>query len=171
MDYQGSHGLFICRHSINLEDYPPEFVGQVKKLFNYYTTADFDTLLQVLESAVKVIDDDEAKGELLITTTAMRIGKIQLLARGLGNEAIEAEKENKKSITEYKKIAEKEREEQNNKDTSFSPSKEAFARIFNNMSEVKGTVGLDVEVSDDSETNDNEQGFDHKAFEEMFKRQ
>lgn len=159
------------RHSINLEDYPLEFVGQVKKLFNYYTTADFDTLLQVLESAVKVIDDDEAKGELLVTTTAMRIGKIQLLARGLGNEAIEAEKENKKSIIEYKKIAEKEREEQNNKDTSFSPSKEAFARIFNNMSEVKGTVGLDVEVSDDSENNDNEQGFDHKAFEEMFKRQ
>lgn len=159
------------RHSINLEDYPPEFVGQVKKLFNYYTTADFDTLLQVLESAVKVIDDDEAKGELLVTTTAMRIGKIQLLARGLGNEAIEAEKENKKSIKEYKKIVEKEREEQNNKDTSFSPSKEAFASIFNNMSEVKGTAGLDVEVSDDNENDGSEQGFNHKAFEEMFKRQ
>ena len=158
-----------ARHGINLDDYPPEFVAQVKKLFGYYTTADFDTLLQVLESAVKVIDDDDAKGELLITTTAMRIGKIQLLAKGLANEAIEAEKENKKSLKEYKDLVDKEREEQNNKDNSFEPVKETLVSVFNSMAEVKDVTTLAIEIDEDTDENNTEQGFDHKAFEELFK--
>lgn len=154
------------RHSVGIEDYPPEFVKQVKKLFNYYTTSDFDTLLQVIESAIKVIDDDEAKGELLVTTTAMRIGKIQLISKGLVNEAQEAEKENKKSMSEYKKIIEKEKEEENNKERGVSPTKEALANVFGNMAEVKNTSGIKVEVLEEEKDSN---GFDHKEFENLFK--
>lgn len=156
------------RHGLNLEDYPVEFVGQIKKLFNYYTTAEFDTLLQVIESAIKSVDDDEAKGELLITTTAMRIGKIQILSKGLANEAVEAEKENKKSMQEYVANVKKEIEEINQEDISVKPSKELLVNLMGGKQEVI-TGGKIVINAEEEEDVGDEAGFDHKAFEKLFK--
>lgn len=163
--------LYI-RHGFGLEDYPPDLVKQVKKLFDFYTTADFDTLLQVIEAAIKNIDTDESKGELLLTTTAMRIGKIQLLSKGLSQEAAQAEIENKKSIRAYKEQVDKEREAILAKDTSKSITKEALSSVFKDISEIKESSGIRVSLEQDTEqeasTVHADGGFDPKEFEKMF---
>lgn len=91
-------------HGINLEDYPLSYVKQVKELFKIYKSNDFDMLLQIVEYANKMIDDDDTKAELILTTTALRIGKVQLLANGdLSLESSDASKENTISIINAQK--------------------------------------------------------------------
>ena len=156
------------RHGINLEDYPTEFTGQVRKLFDYYTTADFDTLLQVLESAIKLIDNDDAKGELLITTTAMRIGKIQLLSKGLQNESLLANQENKISMLKHVEKNKAEQEAINQKDISFMPTKETFAEIFHNMEEVVDINVDEIVIREEQDKKEETSDLDQDAFEDLF---
>ena len=89
------------KHGISLDDYTVEFVKSVKKLYVDYASGDFDTLLQIVEYASNHISNDDAKNEVLLVTTAMRIGKIKLLAAGLNHEQSAGAKENRESITEY----------------------------------------------------------------------
>lgn len=90
------------KHGISLEDYPVDYVKAVKELFDIYGSSDFDVLLQILEYlSNNLTAEDEAKNELLLTTTAMRISKIQLLANGLAKEQSEAITENKISLYEH----------------------------------------------------------------------
>ncbi|MBO5387974.1 MAG: AAA family ATPase [Lachnospiraceae bacterium] len=90
------------KHGISLEDYPVDYVKAVKELFDIYGSSDFDMLLQILEYlSNNLTAEDEAKNELLLTTTAMRISKIQLLANGLAKEQSEAITENKISLYEH----------------------------------------------------------------------
>lgn len=91
------------KHGIALEDYTPEYVKQIKELYNTYTSGDFDMLLQILEYASNSLGKDDAKNEVILITTAMRIGKIKLLADGLRHEQLEASKENNESIVSYSK--------------------------------------------------------------------
>ena len=135
--------LYI-RHGMLIEDFPPEYVQEVKRLFNAYTSSQFDTLLQVIEYANKTVGEDDVKGELILTTSALRIGKIGLLAEGLVDEQKQAEKENKQSIREYKRILDEEVSDKINKVTSFSPTKEAIASYFGGMKDV--TVGQNIEL-------------------------
>lgn len=130
------------KHGISLEDYPVEFVTQVKKLFDMYHSAEFDTALQIIEAASKSIDDDDTKSELIITTTALRIGKVGLLAQGLGSEEKESEKENKVSITNYREQLEQEEHKQFEKIKEYGPTKEALGNVFKQMADVKDTVGI-----------------------------
>lgn len=130
------------KHGIALDDYPPEFIAQIKKIFDIYTSAEFDTLLQVIEAESKFIGDDDTKNELTITTTAMRIGKIGILAQGLAGESAKAEKENKESIIEYNKIVEGDQAKQFEKIREMSATKETLGSVFKQMSDVKNSIGL-----------------------------
>ena len=154
-----------AKHGINSEDYPVEFLTQVKSLFGMYRSSEFDTLLQVIESVARQIDDDDTKGELLITTTAIRIGKIGLLAKGLGGEVAQAEKENKKSIVAFQNNYENDVAKQFEKIRDVSPTKEALSAIFKNMSDVSGsqddlrlTKEIPLDTSENTESNDDNDG-------------
>ena len=89
------------KHGISLEDYTSDYVKTIKSLYDDYTSGDFDMLLQILEYAANHISQDDAKNEVLLTTTAMRIGKVKLLAQGLSKEQSEAVKENRESVITY----------------------------------------------------------------------
>lgn len=130
------------KHGVSLEDYAVEFVTQVKKLFDMYHSAEFDTVLQVIEKASKSIDEDDTKSELIITTTALRIGKIGLLAQGLAGEEKVAEKENSASIVNYRQRVEADEQKQFEKVKEFSPTKEALGAVFKQMSDVKDSAGI-----------------------------
>lgn len=130
------------KHGITLDDYTVEFISQVKKLFDMYHSAEFDTLLQVVEKAAKSIDEDDTKSELIITTTALRIGKVGLLAQGLVNEDKAAEKENTASISKYRQRVEEDEQKQFEKVKEFSPTKEALGSVFKQIADVKDTAGI-----------------------------
>ncbi len=134
------------RNGVSLEDYSIEFLEQINKLFKIYKSTEFDTLLQVIELASKSVDDDDTKSELVITTTALRIGKIGLLAQGLSREAQIAQKENDISITKYRKKMEEEQEKQFEKIPSYAPTKAALSSIFKDMVEIKDTQGI-IDIS------------------------
>ena len=147
------------RHAIDLEDYPVEYVKSVQSLFKIYTSNEFDALLQVLEYASKMIGEDEARNELVITTTALRIGKIGLLASGLGRESAQAEKENKQSITEYRKQAEEEIAHQLDKVQTFSPTKEKLAGLLKGITDVSNTNGIVIAANKKNTSDKAEEGF------------
>lgn len=90
------------RYGIALEDFSPEFLKGVKKIFGAYTSQQFDMLLQIIEYALKMIDSDDTKAELILTMTATRIGKVPMLAVGLTGQDAQAAKENKASLAAYK---------------------------------------------------------------------
>lgn len=121
------------KHGISLEDYPPDYIKSVKELFEMYNSSDFDMLLQILEYLSNSITaEDDAKNELLITTTAMRISKIQLLANGLANEQKEAITENKISLYEHSKKLKVDNDmlsEQMKVDLNTADMKESFDEI------------------------------------------
>lgn len=129
------------KHGINLDDYPVEFLKQVKGVFSIYRSSEFDALLQVIEDASRSVGDDDTKGELIVTTTAMRIGKIGILAQGLGEEVTAAEDENKKSIVKFKEAYESDVSKQFEKIKDTSPTKEALSQVFSGLTEVKDTSG------------------------------
>jgi len=83
------------KFGLNLEDYPLEYIKQIKEFFATYNSDDLDCILQIIEYANKTISVNENSAELVITTTAMRIGKVKLLAIGLQNEADKAIEETK----------------------------------------------------------------------------
>lgn len=153
--------LYI-KHAIALEEYPIEYVEQVKELFKTYKSSEFDALLQVLEYAGKIIGEDDAKNELIITTTAMRIGKIGLIASGLANEKIAAEKENTKSIKEYKDVAQAERDAEIEKVPTYSVTKEKLAGLIKGMTDVKGGNNMNLSVCQPSLISDTEKSGESK---------
>lgn len=124
------------KHGISLDEYSPDFVTSVKELFKVYTSSDFDMLLQVIENATRWIDSDDTKSELIITNTALRIGKIQLLAKGLVGESNKSVDENAESVRKYAKILEDNNKNALEKLPSVDIKKESFSNIFNCMSEV-----------------------------------
>lgn len=92
------------KHGISLEEYPVEYIKSIKELFDMYTSSDFDVLLQILEYlSNNLTSEDDNKNQLLLTTTAMRISKIELLANGLAKEQENAIIENKVSLYEHSK--------------------------------------------------------------------
>ena len=99
------------RYGIGMDQYPLDYIKQVKSFFSVYNSEELDCLLQIMEYTNKMIDGDEVKAELVITTTAMRIGKLKLLSIGLVNEVSVAVKENKKSYKNYREILQKDKEE------------------------------------------------------------
>lgn len=89
------------KHGIALEEYTKSYVSDIKGIFKIYKSGDFDMLLQILEYAAKMLTNDENRNEVLLTTTAMRISKIDLLANGLTNERARAVDENAISLARH----------------------------------------------------------------------
>lgn len=128
--------LYI-KYGISMEDYDKDFAKSAKELFEIYSSNDLDTMLHVVESAALSLCADENKNELILTTTAMRVGKIKLIASGLGNEAGAASAENRKSLSEYQKQLKKEQSEIGSNTLTFAPSKQAFADMFKDVTVIE----------------------------------
>lgn len=152
------------KHGISLEEYPVEYVKSIKELFDMYSSSDFDMLLQVLEYlSNNLTEENLSKNELLLTTTAMRISKIDLLANGLAKESSQAIIENKISLYEHSKLLKVNNEEiieQMKIDVTPAEIKESFGDIR----QVVGTAGIldsvqlpeiDMSISDDTELENN----------------
>lgn len=146
------------KHGISLEDYTVDYVKSVKELFKIYTSSDFDMLLQVIEYlSVNLTAENEARNDMLLTITAMRISKISLLANGLANEQNEAIAENKVSLYEHSKKLKVDNQalaEQMRIDINSASLKDSFE----NIEQVIGTQDLldnvkipEVEKLDDTD--------------------
>lgn len=153
------------KHGISLDDYPPDYIKSVKELFDMYNSSDFDMLLQIIENLLnKLTDDDSSKNELLLTTTAMRISKIDLLANGLSKESENAIVENKVSLYEHSKKLKVNNEnvvEQMKVDVTPADIKDTF----DNISQVVNTAGIlkGVQLPDiDIQENDKKEEIDSK---------
>lgn len=131
-----------AKYGIDSDDQTVDFAKQAKDLFSIYGSCELDTLLQIVESAYKMVDDDETKSELMITTMAIRISKLKLLAEGLAGEAKKAEKENEASLSEYRKHLEEDEARRAEKIQDFGPTKEALNAVFKNMAEIKDSAGI-----------------------------
>lgn len=145
------------KYGIASDDFPVEFVLNVKELFRLYTSSELDTLLQVVESAYRGIGDDEIRNELTITTTAMRIGKVGILAQGLNKENVEAEKENDASLAKYRERLAEDEAKQYQKIKEYGRTRDALNDVFKNMVEITGTTGVlenNIELSTSSNKSD-----------------
>ena len=92
------------KNGIALDDFPPEYMKSIKQIFEIYTSDEFDILLQIIEYLNNNIrSDDDIKNELLLTTTAMRISKIDMITSDENNRYKQAIIENKESLAEHSK--------------------------------------------------------------------
>lgn len=99
------------RFSINLDSQPSSFQKLAKKFFGEYTAQMIDTLLQILEHANTMASsahNDPDILKLVISNTALRIGKIGLLSKGLQNEYTKVNSENVKGQMLYEEKVRKE---------------------------------------------------------------
>jgi hypothetical protein len=94
--------MFI-KHGIALDEYTPEYIKQIKQLFDMYDTNDFDTLTQIMEKLNTELSSDNTQNEVMLVIASMRISKIKYLTEGLCKEAHIAEQENRQSIYEHSK--------------------------------------------------------------------
>lgn len=130
------------KHGLILGDYTPQVIKQVKKVFDMYTTQDFDMLMQIVDDLVRSVNkDNENKSNMEIILTAMRIGKISLLSKGLAKEREEAIKENKVSLVEHKKLLD-ERNAKVTEEARMEVDEEMVRDGFSGAREVTGTANL-----------------------------
>jgi DNA polymerase III gamma/tau subunit len=93
------------KFGIAYDEYTTDFIKSIKELFSMYDSSEFDTLMQIIEYLTNHITKDrDNRNTMLLITTAMRIGKINLLANGLASEQSEAVAENKISVYEHSKM-------------------------------------------------------------------
>ena len=135
------------KHGISLEDYPLDYVKAVKELFEMYSSSDFDMLLQIIEYlSNNLTAEDEAKNELLLTTTAMRISKLDMLAKGLVNEQREAVTENKISLAEHSKKLKADKQQISEK-LKIDLDIESIAESFDDIKKVTDTGSLFEDIN------------------------
>jgi DNA polymerase-3 subunit gamma/tau len=92
------------KFGISFDEYTADYIKSIKELFTMYNSSEFDTLLQIVEYLTNhITKDEDNRNALLLVTTAMRIGKINLLANGLAEEQSESIAENKISVYEHSK--------------------------------------------------------------------
>ena len=153
------------KFGVGIEDFSTDFVKQIKPLFKYYKVSDCDALLQIIEHASTSMDSDDTKSELIIVNTAMRIGKVNLLSKGLSGQDEQARNENISSVRKYAEIIEEQRKEAIEKIPEADIKKETFAELFSHMSEV---VGADKETVNQTPISDDaEDGYDENTREIM----
>lgn len=139
------------RFGISIEDHPAEYVSQVRKFFSMYNHEEMDFLLQAIEYAAKMIDENDAKAELVITTTAMRIGKLKLLSVGLLNEQSQGNKETNIGFNKYREILEQDRKEtQKAIDVGTTPS--VLVSVFGKqVSEIQSGPSVELPMAEEDE--------------------
>jgi len=146
--------LYI-RNGVGLGDYPPKFIKSVRDLFKVYTEDEIDMLLMIIEHAIKLgVDGDVA--ELVVTTTAIRVGKIKILSKSLQREREQAEVENTESFKKYrddKRVKDKESAEVRKVNMDDNVMAEVFGKQLVDIGEGNnsGSVYLDIADEDDGE--------------------
>lgn len=118
------------KYGISMDDFDKEFAKSAKEVFDIYSSNDLDAMLHVIETAALEMGLDDNKNELVLTTTAMRLGKIKILASGLGLEASLANSENRKSLNEYQKQLKEDQAALGSNTLTYEPTKQAFAEMF-----------------------------------------
>jgi DNA polymerase-3 subunit gamma/tau len=99
------------KHGINMDDYPIEQLKAIKNMFDLYTSEEMDLLLQIVEKAANEISPDETVNELSMVLTAMRMGKIKSMARGVLEKTHEvAEEQTRVGFVKYQQLLREERE-------------------------------------------------------------
>lgn len=161
-------GLYI-RHGINIDDYEVKYLKQINKLFAIYNSNEFDMLLQIIENALKMVSEDDTKNELVIITTAMRVGKLENLMNSLSGHEIqvESEKESKKSIKRYREEVDKELEKQFDDIEKFSPTKEKLVTLLNTVTDVSSTEGMSMSVVEEPEKKEDKDFYSVDELEKM----
>lgn len=137
------------KHGISLEDYPVEYIQAIKQIFEMYNSSDFDMLLQIVETlAGKITVDNDSNNEMMLVITAMRIGKVNLLANGLATEQAEANIENKKSLKNHADNLKKDNRDILEQKLKVDLDLEDVHESFENIEVVKGTSNLldDIEL-------------------------
>lgn len=91
------------KHGIAVESFNSEMIEAAKNLYSEYTSNEFDMLLQIIEETLVNIkgEIDSSVDELLLTTMALKIGKVDLYSKGLTDTIRDAVEENKESISKY----------------------------------------------------------------------
>lgn len=152
------------KYGISMEDFDKEFAVRAKEIFDIYSSNDLDAMLRVVESAIRSMTTDDDKNELIITTTALRIGKIKLLANGLGREGSTANAENRKSLLEYQKQLKQDQAALGSNTMTYAPTKQVFAEMFKNSrvleednSSKEEDSPVQVDLSDSGDHLSNEQ--------------
>lgn len=137
------------KHGISLDDYPTDYIKDIKSLFEIYSSNDFDTLLQIIEYANNNISTDDNRNDMLLITTALRIGKVKLMALGLSKEQAMADSENRKSLNAYReKINSSANQSKQLQEEDISRQK--LASVFKNLKTVDVDMGA-IEFEDDSD--------------------
>lgn len=159
------------RFGIGTENYPSSFIDQVKKFFSIYTFAEIDTLLQILEHANTLASrnsDSPDVLKLIISTTALRIGKIPFLSKGLLKAQEEAASENRKGQS---KAAERTREKDQNVTIHQDPINDELlsASFGKNVTELAGDIDDDFvdNITEASAEDTGEEWTDSKLMELM----
>ena len=108
-----------------------------KELFKIYNSPELDALLQILEHAMRGLGtDDTARAELVLATTAMRIGKLDLFTNGLEGQDTAARRENKASLSAYSSIIHSEEQVEHsdiNNEASEVDIVNTFGKVVTNL--------------------------------------
>lgn len=146
------------KHGIGISEYTKEYVKEVRKLFINYKNGDFDMLLQILEYAAKMLTSNESRNEVLLTTTAMRVGKIDLLAKGLSMEIENAVNENELSLARHIELIKTdmvEVEQQYQTELTADKVKEDYVNVKEASATAKMLMALAEYGEEDSEESNN----------------
>lgn len=154
------------KFGIGLKNYQKEFIDQVKSVFSIYSSQEIDVLLQIIEYGNRILSNDEELGELVVNTTAMRIGKTKILSTGLYRQDIDAEKENK--IGNKKAVDSKKEEQKSYVVREASLGSELLASALGNDIVSIKSEGLQLELEDDEEENENEPTMTDKDLLDLF---
>lgn len=165
------------RHGIALDGYTPEFVKKASALFKEYKESEFDTLLQVVEFAIRELGQGFNSDELIetvIVTTGMRVSKLGLLAKGLQDEEQLSYIENRKGSAEAIAIQQQEYEASRPIPTTKTVSGDLLlASLGGTVTEIVTTSKKPVIVEEDSDEDDedyeSEEDFDIGVFAEYAK--
>ena len=125
------------KYGIAIDSYPVEYVKMAKELFKIYNSPELDALLQILEHAMRGLGtDDTARAELVLATTAMRIGKLDLFTNGLEGQDTAARRENKASLSAYSSIIHSEEQVEHsdiNNEASEVDIVNTFGKVVTNL--------------------------------------
>lgn len=159
-------GMYV-RYGIATDDFLPEFLDSVNKVFKKYTSQQFDMLLQIIEHANKMIDSDDTKAELVVTMTATRIGKVPMLAVGLTGQKAEAARENQASLAAYRGLLEEDVQASKQVDMVRAED-ELFQEMHGkDIIEIVGTDNIELNEEEDKVENSGA-AFSEEELTEMF---
>ena len=144
--------VISCLHiveGLGLERFSSDYITKVKSFFKFYTPQEVDTLLQIIEYAIKSATNSSDMGEYILLTTAMRIGKIKLLEKDLSNEKAVSVKEtnngNKLHIEEMNKPILSEKEDE------VLDSALLTATFGKEVAEIKSDKPMSLDIDDEDE--------------------